>query len=207
MDAISKLEAIAHPGHHRTTVIRRLLAAGCIAVAVMSLAIDVRRSDPLVSTFSQPVAAGALLTEDDVTLTRLPAEAIPDNAIDDPSLVVGHILAASASRGEVVTSTRLVGPDLVTQLVEEESPGEAFTMVPLPLAEPDIMPMLHHGARVDVVGQGPRVIASGGKIVTVGDQGTVLVLLRESEAAAVAATSLTDPLTVVLSASRPQFSG
>lgn len=207
MDAITKLEAIAHPGHRRTAAIRRLLAAGCIAVAALSLLIDVRRNDPLVTTFSQPVAAGALLTEDDVTLARLPAEAIPDNAIGDTALAVGQILAAAASRGEVVTSTRLVGPDLVSQLIEEEPLGEAFTMVPLPLAEPDILPMLHHGARVDVVGQGPRVIASGGKIVTVGDQGTVLVLLRESEAAAVAAASLSDPLTVVLSASQPQLSG
>mgnify|MGYP007061734967 FL=1 len=59
--------------------------------------------------------------------------------------------------------------------------------------------MLHHGARVDVVGQGPAVIAQGGRIVTVGEEGAVLVLLRRSQAAAVAAASLTDPLTVVLS--------
>lgn len=198
MDAITRFEAFTHPGHRRATLIRRLLAAGCIAVALLSLLVDVRKTDPTTTTFARPVAAGALITEDDVTRSRLPAEAIPDNAIDDPALVVGQILAAEASRGEVVTTTRLVGPDLVTRLVEEEAPGEPFTMVPLPLAEPDIVPMLHHGARVDVVAQGPRVIASGGKIVTVGEQGTVLVLLRASEAAAVAAASLSDPLTVVL---------
>lgn len=198
MDAISRFQAFTHPGYRRATLIRRFLAAGCVAVAVLSFLIDVRKTDPSTTTFARDVAAGALVTSDDVTTARLPAAAIPDNAIDDPTLVVGQILAAGASQGEVVTTTRLVGPDLVTQLVNGEAPGEPFTMVPLPLAEPDILPMLHHGARVDVVGQGPRVIASGGKIVTVGDQGTVLVLLRESEAAAVAAAALADPLTVVL---------
>ena len=71
-------------------------------------------------------------------------------------------------------------------------------MVPVPLAEPDILPMLHHGAEVDVVGQGPRVVAKNGIVVTSGEGDAVLVLLRQGEAAAVAAASLSEPLTLVL---------
>ena len=76
-------------------------------------------------------------------------------------------------------------------------------MVPISLAEPDILPMLHHGARVDIVTEGPRTVATGGRIVTVSDEDsggkdTVLVLLRQSQAAAVAASSLAEPLAVVL---------
>ena len=160
--------------------------------------IDAYANDPLTTTFSRSVDAGAVLTEADVTTIRLPPEIVPEGALSDPALAIGQILAAGAAQGEVVTSTRLVGPDLVAQLVDGEPDGDPFTMVPLPLAEPDILPMLSHGARVDVVAEGPAVIATGGRIVTVSDNGTVLVLLRQQEAATVAAASLAQPLTVVL---------
>lgn len=196
---LARFDSLLHPGHHRSTVIRRALALALVVAAGLSLLIDGHRADPAVVIFARPVAAGAALTDADLTTTRLPSDVVPENAIRDMELAAGQILAAGATEGEVVTTTRLVGPDLLAQLVAEEPPGEDFTMVPLPLAEPDIVPMLHHGARVDVIGHGPAVIAEGGRIVTVGDEGTVLVLLRKSHAAAVAAASLTDPLTVVLS--------
>lgn len=198
MDA-SRLQALAHPGHHRATLLRRVLALALVVAAGVSMLLDATRTDPQVTTFARPVAAGAKLTAEDLTQVSLPAAVVPEAAITDPALAVGQILAAGAAAGEVVTTTRLVGPDLVTELVADEPAGEPFTMVPLPLAEPDIMPLLHHGARVDVIGQGPAVIAAGGRIVTVGEEGTVLVLLRASQAAEVAAASLADPLTVVLS--------
>jgi len=196
---LARFDALLHPGHHRSTIIRRVLALVLVVVAGLSMLIDAHRADPSVLIFARPVAAGAVLTEEDLTTTRLPSNVVPANAIQESELATGQILAAGASAGEVVTTTRLVGPDLIAQLVAEEPPGEDFTMVPLPLAEPDIVPMLHHGARVDVVGHGPAVIAEGGRIVTVGEEGTVLVLLRKTHAAAVAAASLVDPLTVVLS--------
>lgn len=198
MDAITRIRSLTHPGHRRATLIRRLLAAGLVAVAGASLLIDAYANDPLTTTFSRSVAAGSVLTEADVTTIRLPPEIVPEGALSDPALAIGQILAAGAAQGEVVTSTRLVGPDLVAQLVDGEPDGDPFTMVPLPLAEPDILPMLSHGARVDVVAEGPAVIATGGRIVTVSDNGTVLVLLRQQEAATVAAASLAQPLTVVL---------
>ena len=198
MDAQSPLRPFAHPGHRRTTLLRRLLAAGLVVAAGASLLIDAYAADPYTTTFARPVAAGAVLTDADLAQVRLPQEVVPEGALHDPALAVGKILAAAAGKGEVVTATRLVGPDLVAQLVEAEPAGDQFTMVPLSLAEPDILPMLSHGARVDVVAEGPAVIAAGGRIVTVGDKGTVLVLLRHEQAAAVAAASLSQPLTVVL---------
>ncbi|OFT81877.1 SAF domain-containing protein [Corynebacterium sp. HMSC29G08] len=195
---MTRFRAIAHPGYRRAMMLRRLLAVGLLVVAGASLLIDAHANDPLTTTFRQPVAAGAVLTEEDVVVKRLPPEVVPEGAITDPAVAIGQIVAAGAAAGEVVTTMRLVGPDLVTQLVEGEPPGEPFTMVPLALAETDIMPMLTHGAHVDVVAEGPAIIASGGRIVTVGDNGTVLVLLRQSQAAAVAAASLAQPLTVVL---------
>lgn len=199
LQLVERFHALTLPGHHRSTLMRRACAGMLIVAAGISLLIDVAGSDPQVTTFARDVHAGVKLTEDDLTQTRVPAHIVPESAVTSPELAVGQIVAAGASAGEVITTTRLVGPDLVSELVKEEPEGEPFTMVPLPLAEPDILPMLHHGARVDVVGQGPAVIAEGGRIITVGEEGTILVLLRQSQAAAVAAASLHDPLTVVLS--------
>ncbi len=201
MDAqlVARVRSLTLPGHHRSTLIRRACATALVVAAGISLLVDVAGSDPQVTTFARDVNAGVKLTEDDLTQTRLPAHVVPEMAITSPEMAVGQIVAAGATAGEVITTTRLVGPDLVSELVKDEPEGEPFTMVPLPLAEPDILPMLHHGARVNIIGQGPAVIAEGGRIITVGDEGTILVLLRQSQAAAVAAASLHDPLTVVLS--------
>lgn len=193
------LNALRTPGHRRGVILRRLIAAALVAAALGHMLYDASRADPLLVTFTRPVAPGTILTDDDVELRRIPAHAAPDGALEDTSLAVGHLLGAAAARGEVVTSTRLVGPDLARVLTQHDAPGEAFSMVPVPLAEPDIIPLLHHGAPVDVVGQGPRVVAAGGKVVTVGEEGTVLVLLRQADASAVAAASLGEPLTLVLS--------
>lgn len=190
---------LSTPGHRRSVLIRRAVAGALVAAAVLNLVLAAGRADPPVLAFARDVAPGTTLTEADVELRRLPAEALPDGALTDPALAAGQLLAAAAARGEVVTAARLVGPDLAAALTANAPPGEPFSMVPVPLAEPDIMPMLHHGAQVDVVGQGPRTVAAGGKVVTVGEEGTVLVLLRQSEASAVAAASLGEPLTLVLS--------
>lgn len=197
------LASLRTPGYRRAVLIRRAAAVILVAAALTHVLIDASRSDPPILTFARDVAPGAVLTSDDLELRRLPGEAVPDGALDDAALAEGQLLAAAASRGEVVTATRLVGPDLAAALTADAPPEESFSMVPVPLAEPDILPLLHHGAVVDVVGQGPRVVAAGGRVVTSGDGDAVLVLLREGEAAAVAAASLSEPLTLVLS-NRPR---
>lgn len=68
--------------------------------------------------------------------------------------------------------------------------------------------MLRHGATVDVItvmpdGTRPATIASGGRVVLAGgEEGTVMLLLPNADAAAVAAASLSSPLTLVLSPPR-----
>ena len=202
MDLSQRLTGLAHrlrtPGYRRSVLLRRALAAALVCAAGLSALLNASRADPLVVTFARPVAAGARVTDEDLQLQRVPERVVPEGALREQSLASGHILAAGAAPGEVVTSTRLVGPDLVSELIAAEPEGEPFTMVPVALAEPDILPMLHHGAVVDVIAEGPTTVASGGRIVTVGEEGTVLVLMRRSQASAVAAASLSMPLAVVL---------
>ncbi|OEY25825.1 hypothetical protein A0K93_00785 [Corynebacterium sp. BCW_4722] len=207
MDISTRLEKFTDqlrtPGHRRSVILRRALALALLAAALGSALINAAHADPYVVTFAREVAPGTTLSADDLELRRLPPDMVPENALRETALAEGQLLAAAAARGEVVTTTRLVGPDLSAALLADAPPGEPFSMVPVPLAEPDIIPLMHHGAQVDVVGQGPRVVATGGRVVTTGDEGTVLVLLRQSEASAVAAASLGEPLTLVLSGAAP----
>ncbi|WP_175935394.1 SAF domain-containing protein [Corynebacterium sp. Marseille-P4321] len=207
MDISTRLEKFTDqlrtPGHRRSVILRRALALALLVAALGSALINAAHADPYVVTFAREVAPGTTLSADDLELRRLPPDMVPENALRETALAEGQLLAAAAARGEVVTTTRLVGPDLSAALLADAPPGEPFSMVPVPLAEPDIIPLMHHGAQVDVVGQGPRVVATGGKVVTTGDEGTVLVLLRQSEASAVAAASLGEPLTLVLSGAAP----
>ena len=198
------LDALREPGYRRSVLLRRAAAAALLAAAALNAAAN-RAADPLVVTFAQPADAGQVLQDADVELRRLPQEAIPDNALREVDAAAGHIVAAAASRGEVVTTTRLVGPDLARELVPAGA-AETYSMVPVALAEPDIIPMLHHGATVDVVtvsadGTHPETIAAGGRVALTGadgSEGTVMLLLKDSQAAAVAAASLSTPLTVLL---------
>lgn len=207
MDISTRLEKFTDqlrtPGHRRSVILRRALALALLAAALGSALINAAHADPYVVTFAREVAPGTTLSADDLELRRFPPDMVPENALRETALAEGQLLAAAAASGEVVTTTRLVGPDLSAALLADAPPGEPFSMVPVPLAEPDIIPLMHHGAQVDVVGQGPRVVAAGGRVVTTGDEGTVLVLLRQSEASAVAAASLGEPLTLVLSGAAP----
>lgn len=206
MDLSAQIDRLRTPGYRRSVLLRRLAAAALVLAAALHVLLSAARADPLTLTFARDVAPGTTLTADDVVLARLPAQAVPRGALSDPALAEGQVLAAAAAEGEVVTSVRLVGPDLAAALTAGAAEGEEFSMVPVPLAEPGIIPMLRHGAVVDVVGQGPRTVASGGRVVTVADEGTALVLLRQPEALAVAAAALSEPLTLVLSKRSTPFS-
>lgn len=199
MDLYAQFAQLRTPGYRRSVIIRRIVAVVLVIAAALHVIVGVSRDDPAVVVFAREVAPGTTLTGEDVALRRLPADAVPQGALSDLALAEGQLLAAAASAGEVVTSTRLVGPDLTATLIAEEPPGEEFSLVPVPVAESDIIPLLHHGARVDVIAQGPRTVATGGRVVTSGEKGTVLVLFRQSQAEAVAAASLDGPLTLLLS--------
>ena len=205
MDVSKHFDQLRTPGYRRSVAIRRAVAIALVAVAAAQLLLGAAREDPAVLVFAREVAPGVALTTDDVELRRLPHTAVPEGALRDAALVDGQLLAAAAAPGEVVTTTRLVGPDLAAALVADEPEGEPFSMVPVPVAEADVIPLLTHGARVDVVGQGPRTVATGGRVVTASEKGTVLVLLRQSDAEQVAASSLSEPLTLVLSARTHAF--
>lgn len=206
----SSLSILSTPGYRRSVLLRRIVAGLLIACAAL-LALSGRvAKDPQVVVFARDVGPGDVLDPHDVELRSLPSQFVPDNALTDGAKAEGQVIAAAASAGEVLTTTRITGPDLVSSVAHArgEDPS-AFTLVPVKLAEPDIVPMLHHGDEVSVVTTADsaaadvaaRTIATGGTVITAGSgeaQTGVLLLLRNEDAETVAASSLTLPLTVVL---------
>ena len=210
------------PGHRRGVVVRRAIAVALL-IAALASALSAAKELPRVPVFSRDLPAGAELALADVDLARLPSSSIPDSAVAaKPEELTGRVITAAAGKGEVITDARLLGEELVSSLVGG-SEDAAARMIPVKLAEPDIIPHLHHGDTVDVVtavdaasspsdvGEGeaptaptPRVIATGGRVVSTSSaegeasSSTVLLALPHDHANDVAAASLSQPLTVVI---------
>lgn len=210
------------PGHRRGVVVRRAIAVALL-IAALASALSAAKELPRVPVFSRDLPAGAELALADVDLARLPSSSIPESAVAaKPEELTGRVITAAAGKGEVVTDARLLGEDLVSSLVGG-SEDAAARMIPVKLAEPDIIPHLHHGDTVDVVtavdaasspsdvgeGEAPtaptaRVIATGGRVVSTSNaegeasSSTVLLALPHDHANDVAAASLSQPLTVVI---------
>lgn len=210
------------PGHRRGVVVRRAIAVALL-IAALASALSAAKELPRVPVFSRDLPAGAELALADVDVARLPSSSIPDSAVAaKPEELTGRVITAAAGKGEVITDARLLGEDLVSSLVGG-SDAAAARMIPVKLAEPDIIPHLHHGDTVDVVtavdaasspsdvgeGEAPtaptaRVIATGGRVVSTSSaegeasSSTVLLALPHDHANDVAAASLSQPLTVVI---------
>ena len=138
------------PGHRRGVVVRRAIAVALL-IAALASALSAAKELPRVPVFSRDLPAGAELALADVDLARLPSSSIPDSAVAaNPEELTGRVITAAAGRGEVITDARLLGEDLVSSLVGG-SEAAAARMIPVKLAEPDIIPHLHHGDTVDVV--------------------------------------------------------
>lgn len=204
MGLTDSLNFLRTPGYRRAVVLRRSAAAFLVVCAAVSALLSRADADPGVVVFARDVAPGDVVEADDIEIRPLPEEFVPPSTVDTVDAAAGQIVASHASTGEVVTATRLIGPDLVGALVGDDASN--FTMVPVKLADPDIIPMLHHGDRVSVVTTGdgrPRTVADSGIVVTAGsteEEGSsgVLLLLAHDDASAVAAASLASPLAVVV---------
>lgn len=207
------------PGWRRSLLLRRAAALVLLAAAVVTALRSAGVEDPQVVVFVRDVAAGRAVTADDVELRAVPPEFVPAGALTSAEEVGGRVVVAAAGVGEVATDSRFLGATLTAELVSGspvQRPDEPANMVPLKLAEPEILPLLHHGDTVTIVTHAgetgePEVVAAGGRVILAsmeeetagsGAPGTVLVALPESDARAVAAAALSTPLAVVLTGER-----
>lgn len=191
-------------------MLRRVLAVVLLVCAAGFALRDAGVGTPQALVFARPVAAGDVLTREDVHLLPVPDHLRPATALTDPEAAEGLVVAASADVGEVATASRFVGSALL-DAPSEGDVGEITAVVPVRLAEPELLPLLHHGDTVTILRAEseraePDVIATGGRVIladTRTSPGTLLVGLGEDAAHTVAAASLNTPLTVVLTPGLP----
>ncbi|MDQ0735667.1 RcpC/CpaB family pilus assembly protein [Arthrobacter agilis] len=199
---------------------RRLLACLLFSLAA-GVAVEALVGDDYatttVATAARDLAAGTVLTEADVALTRLPVAAVGHRPFGQTDRLVGQQLATPLLRGSPIASTALVGDGLLTGA----APGTVA--VPLRPADPGIVQLLAPGQLVDVVlstGNGfespaqSTVLARAVAVLWTdaggtgtwpgadGDGGLVVVAARAAEAAALAGSSSSGDVHLVLTAGR-----
>lgn len=95
----------------RRWALRRLASAACAVAAVVVL-VGVVRPPPAPTTpvvvAARDLASGAVLDEEDLRVVDVPRDPPPVATSADPSGLVGRRLTSRVTRGEVVTTTRLV---------------------------------------------------------------------------------------------------
>ena len=126
---------------------RHLVVALCLGTAVL-VALNVLRPGPergqQVLVASRSISAGAILTEQDVSISTLPAGALPQSPLTSTGQAVGSRAAISLEKGTVLTASMTSG-SLAQQLGDDERLVQVPIDVGAELARP--------GARVDIIGQ------------------------------------------------------
>lgn len=129
---------------------RHLVVALCLGTAVL-VALSVLRPGPQrgqqVLVASRAISAGALLTDQDVSISTLPAGTLPQSPLTSTEQAVGSRAAISLEKGTVLTASMTSG-SLAQQLGDDERLVQVAIDVGAELARP--------GARVDIIGQAPE---------------------------------------------------
>lgn len=190
---------------------RLCLAGACLLLALVS-ALGAKRPASSAPKASETVAvlvaardlpAGHTLVAADVRVVRWPARLRPDNARGTPAAVVGRRLAGPVHAEEPITTTRLVGRELITGLAADQvatpvrlDDARAADVVhagdhveiletPRPAEFPDGTPAAHP-AKVDIVARQALVLAvlpgtdEGAELVVATDRPTAVRISRDS---------------------------
>lgn len=178
---LARLRRVVHGVRRAVLARRRLLAALLTAVAVTAGLHAA--SAPAPPTVAVTVAAhdlpgGVVVGPDDLTTARFAPGSVPDDLVEQP---VGRLLAAPVTRGEPVSSVRLVGPSLST------SAPAGVQAMPVRLPDPAMAALLRVGDRVDLVATDP---AEGGSHVVALDVTVLAVPELSAEGWGAAANGL-----------------
>ncbi|MCT1634142.1 SAF domain-containing protein [Corynebacterium pseudodiphtheriticum] len=163
MPSFSRLfHQLRTPGHQRSVLLRRILAMLLVCAAAI-LALHSRSNDPKVVVFTGALEAGQMITINDIELQERPESYTPEGAFTATEDVLGTVAVSAAQPGEVVTNARFISSELTATLVHgknsDEITGEksgelgleSVHMVPISLADPEIVPLLNHGDTVSVI--------------------------------------------------------
>lgn len=189
--------------------LRRVVATVLVLLAVVAWVRPPPRAagEPTVPLLvaARDLAPGSTLRTADLRIVRAPESLLPDSALTAADQASGRVLAGAASRGEPLTSTRLVGRENTRLTTGDPS----AVGVPVRLADPEVAALLTPGARIDVVTASPGtgspgvVLAAGATVVTVRETSDepgrlVVIAVPPDTATRLASVSLGQPVAVTL---------
>ena len=107
---------------------------------------------------ARDLAAGTVLTPDDVRWVSLPVAVEPTGALTAMSDAVGHAVAGPIRDGEPITDVRLDGGAAAGGVTDAPlaPPGDGLVATPVRLADVQAAGLLRVGERVDVLAAIPR---------------------------------------------------
>jgi Flp pilus assembly protein CpaB len=153
----------------RRPSLRRWLAAGCAAAGVAAGLGVVAPTPPAVRTVlvaAHDLPAGGALQAGDLSPVRRPSSDLPASAVQTAAAAVGQVLATPLQAGELLTTSRLVGPGLLSG----RPTGDVAA--PVRVADGAASALLRPGSRVDVLvtvadAASARTVARGATVLAV----------------------------------------
>ena len=136
---------------------------------------------------ARQLTGGRQLAAGDLTTRQLPRAAIPDDAISDPSAVLGRTLVAPLSRGSTLTTLSVIG--------DHPTVSQGNVIAPVRISDAAVIGLLRVGDRVDIVAADPE---SGGGAHVIAEQVRVVTIPRSSESGNSLAPDSGEPQTLVL---------
>lgn len=136
---------------------------------------------------ARQLTGGQRVTAGDLTTRQLLRPAIPDDAVADPSAVLGRTLVAPLSRGSVLTTLSVIG--------DHPTVTHGNVIAPVRISDAAVIGLLRVGDRVDIVAADPE---SGGGAHLIAEQVRVVTIPRSSDSGSSLAPDSGDPQTLVL---------
>lgn len=206
MNPAALRDRLPHPGRLRAVTVRRMVAVLLLGAAVTLLIVGRGRERyDLIVVAAHDLRPGVVLTDGDLRLARLPADADLAGTFGDPAVAVGGRLAGAVNAGEALTGSRLLSSRLPSALTGDAS----ARLVPVRPADPAVAGLLRSGDVVDVVDEQARILASDAVVAVpaaapsrsmtgAGASAPVLLAIGRGPAHRVAAAGLANALTLVL---------
>lgn len=155
----------------RTITWHRRLVAGGLAAGAVALTIHALEPNHepgvAVVTAAHDLSGSTRLARDDLTITRVPENAVPDGAVQPGADIAGRRVSGPLRAGEIITDARLMGRALL------DGWGAELAAVPVRIADPAAARLARPGDVLDIVAAdvsgagGARVLASDVPVLAV----------------------------------------
>lgn len=160
----------------RTVTWHRRLVAGGLAAGAVALTIHALEPSPdlgvPVVTAAHDLPGSTLLEQGDLTVARVPVDAVPDGAVPSVVDITGRRISGPVRAGEIITDVRLVSTALL------DGWGPNLAAVPVRIADPAAARLARPGDVVDIIAAdmagagGASVLAAGVPVLAVPPEGT-----------------------------------